>query len=43
MRARFFSGAIGLGTAQLAKPLDYYTKKHPDRDEAIRQAYATGG
>ena len=28
---------------QLAKPLGYYTKKHPDRDEAIRQAYATGG
>jgi len=28
---------------QLAKPLEHYTKKHPDRDEAIRQAYATGG
>ena len=42
-RARFFSGAIGLGTAQLTKPLGYYTKKHPDRDDAIRQAYATGG
>ena len=26
-----------------AKPLEYYAKKHPDRDEAIAQAYASDG
>ena len=25
-----------------AKPLEYYAKKHPDRDKAIAQAYASG-
>ena len=28
---------------QMAKPLDHYARKHPDRDEAITQAYASGG
>ena len=28
---------------KLAKPLEYYAKKHADRDEAIVQAYASGG
>ena len=28
---------------KLAKPLEYYAKKHADRNEAIAQAYASGG
>ena len=28
---------------KLARPLAYYAKKHADRDEAIVQAYASGG
>ena len=27
----------------LTKPLEYYARKHTDRDEAIEQAYASGG
>lgn len=28
---------------QMAKPLDHYARKYPDRDEAIERAYAGGG
>lgn len=28
---------------QMPKPLEYYARKYPDRDEAIDQAYACGG
>ena len=28
---------------KLAKPLEYYARKYANRDEAIAQAYASGG
>lgn len=41
--AQDLSEVPGAQRRQMPKPLEHYARKYPDRDEAIGQAYASGG